>query len=73
MNIYEIGIYNQTVRSCVREGKDIPEHLDVSPDFENVIYIERWADTEEDAKVIIERQFPLSKGYIIDYLVKVVR
>tara|TARA_R110000787_G_scaffold183208_1_gene295231 strand:+ start:294 stop:515 length:222 start_codon:yes stop_codon:yes gene_type:complete len=71
MPIYEIGVYNVLARKYVRAGKDIPKHINVSPDFENVIYLERWADSESDARVRIEREFPLSSGYVIDYLKKV--
>tara|TARA_R110002167_G_scaffold112954_2_gene285728 strand:- start:156 stop:377 length:222 start_codon:yes stop_codon:yes gene_type:complete len=71
MPIYEVGIYNEIVRKHVREGTDIPKHIDVSPDFESIIYLERWADSESDARVRIEREFPLSRGYVIDYLKKI--
>ena len=71
MPIYEVGIYNEIVRKHVREGEDIPKHLDVSSDFDSVIYLERWSDNESDAKVRIEREFPLSRGYVIDYFKKI--
>jgi len=71
MPIYEVGIYNKIVRKHVRAGEDIPKHLDVSSDFESVIYLERWADSESDARVRIEKEFPLSRSYVIDYLKKI--
>jgi len=71
MKLFEVGVYNEVVRKHVRAGEDIPKHLDVSSDFESVIYLERWAGSESDAKVRIEREFPLSRGYVIDYLKKI--
>ena len=71
MAIYEIGVYNEIARKHVRAGEGIPKYLEISSDFENVIYLERWADSESDARVRIEREFPLSSGYVIDYLKKV--
>ena len=71
MPIYEIGVYNVVARKYVRAGEDIPKHMNISPDFDSVIYLERWADSESDARVRIEREFPLSRGYVIDYLKKI--
>ena len=71
MPIYEVGIYNEIVRKHVREGTDIPKHIEINTDFENVIYLERWSDNESDAKVRIEREFPLSRSYVIDYFKKI--
>ena len=35
MPIYEVGIYNEIVRKHVREGTDIPKHIEINTDFEN--------------------------------------
>mgnify|MGYP003659221026 FL=1 len=70
VKIYTVGVYNQTVRNYVRAGEDIPNHVNVSPDFSDVLYFDRWADSAEDAKVRAEREYPASRGYVIDYIEK---
>ena len=68
MNIYTVGVYNQTVRNHVRAGEDIPDHVNVSPDFADILYFDRWADSAKDARVRVEREYPSVLGYVIDYV-----
>jgi hypothetical protein len=71
MKIYTVGVYNQTVRNHVRSGEDIPDHVNVSPDFADILYFDRWADSAKDARVRVEREYPSVLGYVIDYVEKV--
>ena len=68
MNIYSVGIYNTVVRNYVRAGEDIPDHVNVSPEFADVLYFERWADSADDAKIRIAREYPASLNYVVDYV-----
>jgi|TARA_R110002073_G_scaffold194413_1_gene353461 hypothetical protein len=68
MKIYSVGIYNQTVRNFVRSGEDLPDHVNVSPEFADVLYFDRWADSAEDAKTRIAREYPAVLGYVVDYV-----
>jgi len=68
MKIYSVGVYNQTVRNFVRSGEDLPDHVNVSPEFADVLYFDRWADSAEDAKTRITREYPAVLGYVVDYV-----
>tara|TARA_R110000824_G_scaffold177562_1_gene357010 strand:+ start:334 stop:555 length:222 start_codon:yes stop_codon:yes gene_type:complete len=71
MKIFEVGVFNQTVRNYVRSGEAIPDHVHVSPEFADVLYFERWADSADDAKIRIAREYPATLGYVVDYVKKV--
>lgn len=71
MKIYTVGVYNQTVRNFVRSGEDLPNHVHISPEFADVLYFERWADSADDAKTRIAREYPATLGYVVDYVKKV--
>ena len=69
--VYEIGVFNSVIREMIRNGAEIPQTNDIHPDYENVIYVERFADSEEHAKEIAEREWPSRKGYVHEYIKKV--
>tara|TARA_R110002051_G_scaffold98197_1_gene168325 strand:- start:510 stop:731 length:222 start_codon:yes stop_codon:yes gene_type:complete len=68
---FEIGVYNEVVRSTLRSNRDLPKSNKISPDYENVIYVQRWADSKEDALHKASFEFPKSKGFVIDYCEKI--
>ena len=71
MSTYEIGVYNQIIRTAIRRGEKVNPLMNISPEFEEVIYFERVADSKADAIASINREYPLARGYIIDFCVKV--
>jgi len=71
MPLYEVGIYNQTVRNYVRSGENIPDHINVSKDFECVMYFEREARNIQVLDSKISKEFPKNIGYVVDYVRKV--
>jgi len=68
MPLYKIGIYNQTVRNYVRSGEDIPDHIDISEDFEFVMYFEREAQNIQVLDSKVSKEFPKKVGYVVDYV-----
>tara|TARA_R100000935_G_scaffold54260_1_gene82897 strand:+ start:544 stop:768 length:225 start_codon:yes stop_codon:yes gene_type:complete len=72
LKVYEIGVYNSVIREIVRSGAEIPKTNDIHLDYESVIYVERFADSEEHASLIAEREWPKRKGYVHEYI-KLVR
>tara|TARA_R100001377_G_C3155449_1_gene97827 strand:+ start:501 stop:734 length:234 start_codon:yes stop_codon:yes gene_type:complete len=64
--IYEIGIYNQLVRDCLRRGDDWTGFISVS--FEEVIYFERQGKSLKDMKLRAEEEWPKRAGFVIDYI-----
>ena len=71
MSTYEIGVYNQIIRTAIRRGEKVNPLMTISPEFEEVIYFQRVADSKADAIASINREYPLARGYIIDFCVKV--
>ena len=50
MKVYEIGVYNSFVRDTLRNGNKLPKTNIISPDFEDTLYFERVAESEEHAR-----------------------
>jgi|TARA_B110000459_G_C16625841_1_gene505662 hypothetical protein len=71
MKVYEIGVYNSIIRKIIRSGGTLSEHNNISPEFENTLYFERVATSEEDARIRVNYEYPKSLGYVIDYVNKV--
>ena len=71
MSTYEIGVYNKIVQDAIRRGDKINPLMNISNDFEEVIYFERVADSEADAIASIKKEYPESRGYIVDFCAKV--
>jgi hypothetical protein len=70
MSTYEIGVYNQIIRTAIRRGEKVNPLMNISPEFEEVIYFQRVADSKADAIASINREYPLARGYIIDFCIK---
>ena len=66
--LYEIGVYNQRVRDCIRSGDDWNNNFGISDKFEDVNYFEFQAASIEEVERRVERDFPSSLGYILDYI-----
>ena len=71
MKVYEVGVYNSVVKKIIRSGGTLPKHSTISPEFENTLYFERVAASEEDARIRVHNEDPKSLGYVIDYVNKV--
>ena len=65
MPTYEVGVYNKEVRECTRMG-DHHAHLD--DDWENIHYIEIFADDEDQALSKAKSKYPSSLGYVIEQI-----
>ncbi len=63
MQIYEVAIYNRTVRDLVEQGDHHPE---LNDEWADTHYIEVRASSKEAARTKIESSHPKERGYIID-------
>ena len=72
MKVFEVGVYNKIVREIIRSGRDLPSTNNISPEFENTLYFERFADDEPDARRRVSYEYPRKLGYVIAF-VKLVR
>ena len=70
MSRYEIGVYNKIMRDLIRQGGEVESFTNIPPEFEEIIYFQRVADSEADAIASINKEYPLAKGYIIDFCIK---
>ena len=68
MPLFEVGIYNQTIRNYVRSGEVIPDHVTTSAVFQDVIYFDREATNTQVLNAKLEREFPPAEGFVIDYV-----
>jgi len=71
MKVYEIGVYNKFVRDTIRKGEDLPKFHTVSPEFEETLYFERVADSEEHIREIAKSEWPSELDYVVEYVNKV--
>tara|TARA_B100000795_G_C22648752_1_gene379436 strand:- start:68 stop:289 length:222 start_codon:yes stop_codon:yes gene_type:complete len=71
MKIYEVGVFNTIVRETLRAGKEMSKFSNISPDWENVIYFERVADSEKHLREKVNSEYPASRGFVIEYVNKV--
>ena len=71
MKVFSIGVYNSVIRDIIRSGRDIPKNNTISPEFENVLYFERVADSEAHARTRVGYEYPAKLGYVIEYVQKV--
>jgi hypothetical protein len=71
MKVFSIGVYNSVIRDIIRSGRDIPKNNTISPEFENVLYFERVADSEKHARIKVGYEYPAKLGYVIEYVQKV--
>ncbi|WP_038012909.1 hypothetical protein [Terasakiella pusilla] len=60
---FEVGIYNQEVRSCVKENDS---HLDYGDQWADVHYQNIIADTEEEARSMVAERYPAERGFILE-------
>lgn len=63
MPTFEVAVYNQEVRDCVRNGD---RHRDLSDDWADTHYIEFRAESESQAKASATRKYPSNRGYVIE-------
>lgn len=66
--LYEIGVYNQQVRDCIRGGDEWNNQLGISDAFEEVNYFEFQAASIEEVERRVEQDFPSALGYVLDYI-----
>ncbi|SCA55226.1 conserved hypothetical protein [Candidatus Terasakiella magnetica] len=59
---FEIGIYNQEVRECVKENN---RHLDFGDEWADVHYQSVVAETKDEALGVIKNRYPAQKGFVI--------
>lgn len=63
MKRFEIGVYNQTVRDALADGK---HHRNLRDDWAEVHYIEIEAADEFTARRKVQTKYPEAQGYVID-------
>ena len=71
MKVYEIGVHNSFVRHTLRNGDDLPKSYLISPEFEETLYFERVADSEEHARERAGYEWPAKLHYVVEYVNKV--
>ena len=62
MTKFEVALYNEEVRRCVKEDE---RHREFTDDWADVHYIEVNAGNEREARRNIESKYPSSKGFVI--------
>ena len=65
--LFEVGVYNQRVRDCIRGGDDWKNDLGISKAFEEVLYFESKAALNK----ALDKEFPATFGYIIECIIEV--
>ncbi|MCW8916323.1 MAG: hypothetical protein OQK24_10795 [Magnetovibrio sp.] len=63
MMTYEVTLYNEAVRQCVRQGD---HHRQLSDDWGDSHYIEVEADDEQRALRKIEMRYPSEDGFVVE-------
>jgi hypothetical protein len=63
MKKYEVGIYNETVKTALREGEK--NRTGLSDDWGDMHYIEVNAETPDQAKAKLYNRFPQARGFVI--------
>ena len=64
VNKYEIAIYNERVRTAVRQAERNKTGL--SKDWADTRYIEVRAETQEGARQKILSRFPADRGFVVE-------
>lgn len=64
---FEVGIYNQEVRTCVKENEP---HAKFGDHWADVNYQNIVAESEEEARSIVTERYPSSQGFVIASLSK---
>ncbi len=59
---YEAAIFNQHVRDLVAVGD---QHEDFIDSWADAHYIEVKAESEEEARSILERRYPKAQGFVL--------
>ena len=67
MSDYEIGIYNQRVRDCIRSGEDWSDPT-ISADYENVLYSTIHAASIEEVERRAAVLYPKDMGFKLDFV-----
>lgn len=60
---YEVAIYNETVKTAVREGEK--NRTGLSDDWGDLRYIEVMAENPEQARAKLHNRFPEARGFVI--------
>lgn len=63
MQTFEVAIYNELVRACVKNGD---HHKDLSDDWGDSHYIEFKAKDEAGAIAKCESRYPKAKGFVVE-------
>lgn len=69
--LFEVGVYNQRVRDCIRGGDDWKNDLGISKAFEEVLYFEFTSKSKAALKKALDKEFPPTFGYIIECIIEV--
>lgn len=59
---YQVGIYNQDVRACVKENET---HIDYSDEWADIRYHAVEAIDQKEALTQIEEKYPSEKGFVV--------
>ena len=63
MMTFEVVLYNEAVRECVREGL---HHRQLSDDWGDSHYVEIKAEDEIRALAKVELHYPRDLGYVVE-------
>ncbi len=62
---FEVAVFNQEVRNCVKIAERHPKYDDT---WENIHYVEILARDLNEAKRAAAKRFPPSDGFVIDLI-----
>jgi len=65
---YEVVLFNEKVRACVRRGE---RHEGYDDSWGDTHYIEVLAPTEDMARAKIQKQYPPNRGFVIEQISQV--
>lgn len=69
--LFEVGVYNQRVRDCIRSGDDWNNQLGISDIFEEVNYFPFTSKSKAALNKTLDKEFPATFGYIIECIIEV--
>ena len=70
MPSFEVGVFNQEVRELTKIGE---HHKNLSDSWENIHYIEFFAEDEQQARRKALSKYPRDLGYVIEQVSRVDR
>ena len=67
MPMFEIGVYNKEVRALTRIGE---HHKNLSDSWEDLHYVEFFANDEQEARSKAQSKYPPALGYVVDQVLR---